>query len=189
MQKWKLSFIFISLLAFGLACANEPPVTDQASSSSLSAEQVEQIVSKALEGRAMQTAPTPAGPTAEEIGTIVSEAVAEARRDQAQEELAVLQAKLELAQEALAQVPAESPPAREITDTLKHGGVERTYHVHFPPGSDRSKEHPLAVLLHGFGSTGAFFDEGSGNPRCWKLSSPPRSTKPTEKRRNWSNAK
>ena len=69
-----LNSIFILLLAFSLACANEPPVADQASSSSLSAEQVEQIVSKALETQAMKTAAAPAGPTSEEIGTIVSKA-------------------------------------------------------------------------------------------------------------------
>ena len=78
MQKWSLSLIFILLLAFGLACANEPQVVDQTSTSSLSAEQVEQIVSKALEAQAMETAAAPAGPTSEEIGAIVSEAVAEA---------------------------------------------------------------------------------------------------------------
>ena len=78
MQKWNLAFIFILLLAFGLACTSEPQVADQASSSSLSAEEVEQIISKALEAQAMETAAAPSGATAEEIGTIVSEAVAEA---------------------------------------------------------------------------------------------------------------
>ena len=78
MHKWNLNLIIILLLAFGLACANEPQDANQAPSSSLSAEQVEQIVSKALEAHAMESTEAPAAPTAEEIGTIVSEAVAEA---------------------------------------------------------------------------------------------------------------
>ena len=53
--------------------------------------------------------------------------------------------------------------ARDITATLQHDGIERTYHAHFPPGFDKTKKHPLAVLLHGFGSTGAIFDEASAN--------------------------
>ena len=70
-----LGIALVLVAIVGLACANEP-VADQATASSLSAEQVEQIVTKALEAQAMETAAAPAGPTSEEIGTIVSEAVA-----------------------------------------------------------------------------------------------------------------
>ncbi len=68
-----LGIALVLVAIVGLACANEP-VTDQAAVSSLSAEQVEQIVTEALEAQAMETAAAPAGPTSEEIGTIVSEA-------------------------------------------------------------------------------------------------------------------
>ncbi len=62
-----------------------------------------------------------------------------------------------------AQVPEQSPEARDITATLQHDGVERTYHAHFPPGFDETEQFPLVLLLHGHGSTGEVFDDASGN--------------------------
>ncbi len=63
---------------------------------------------------------------------------------------------------ACALVPATSPEALDTTATLQHEGVERTYHVHFPPGFDETKKHPLVLALHGHGATGASFDQLSG---------------------------
>jgi polyhydroxybutyrate depolymerase len=45
-------------------------------------------------------------------------------------------------------------PARNYTDSMQSGGLERTYLVHVPPTSSTTKPMPLLIVLHGAGGTG-----------------------------------
>lgn len=50
---------------------------------------------------------------------------------------------------------------KTLTKTLRHDGVERTYHVHLPPGFDKEKRAPLVIALHGGGGRGLRFDQSA----------------------------
>ncbi|NNF00299.1 MAG: esterase [Pyrinomonadaceae bacterium] len=52
-----------------------------------------------------------------------------------------------------------TPGTKIITKSLQHGGVERTYHIHLPPGFDKNKPAPLVLALHGGGGKGTKFNE------------------------------
>ncbi len=48
---------------------------------------------------------------------------------------------------------AESPAGKSVEQSMRCGGVERTYLVYAPPSLDRKKPVPLVIVLHGgFGS-------------------------------------
>jgi polyhydroxybutyrate depolymerase len=49
--------------------------------------------------------------------------------------------------------------ARQITETLRDEGIERTYHVLLPKGFNQTKTAPLVFALHGFGGEGRSFDQ------------------------------
>lgn len=49
------------------------------------------------------------------------------------------------------------------TETLTHDGQERTYHLHLPPGFDKTKPMPLVLALHGGGGQGKLFDRHTGS--------------------------
>ena len=53
----------------------------------------------------------------------------------------------------------ETGKARNLTETLGHGGIERTYHIHLPPDFNEEKAAPLVLALHGGGGQGKRFDE------------------------------
>lgn len=53
---------------------------------------------------------------------------------------------------------AKPRPAENDTASLTIAGVERTYHVHLPPGFDKSRPAPLVLVLHGGGGNGRDFD-------------------------------
>lgn len=50
---------------------------------------------------------------------------------------------------------------KELTETLQHEGIERTYHIHFPPGFSKSKPAPLVLALHGGGGKARRFDQSA----------------------------
>lgn len=56
---------------------------------------------------------------------------------------------------------AQRPGDTLLTATLDHGGDERTYHIHLPPGFDRGKPAPLVIALHGGGGEGRKFDQAA----------------------------
>jgi polyhydroxybutyrate depolymerase len=45
-------------------------------------------------------------------------------------------------------------PARNYTDSIQSGGLERTFLVHVPPTSNATRPMPLLIVLHGGGGTG-----------------------------------
>jgi len=45
-------------------------------------------------------------------------------------------------------------PARNYTDSIQSGGLERTYLVHVPPSSSTARPMPLLIVFHGGGGTG-----------------------------------
>ncbi len=47
------------------------------------------------------------------------------------------------------------------TESLKHEGIDRTYHVFLPSGFDPKKQHPLVLALHGGGGQGKVFDRST----------------------------
>ena len=49
--------------------------------------------------------------------------------------------------------------AEEISETIQHENIERTYHIHLPPGFSREKPAPLVFALHGGGGNGQKFDQ------------------------------
>lgn len=51
--------------------------------------------------------------------------------------------------------------AKNLTETLRHEGVERTYHIHLPPGFSKDKPAPLVFALHGGGGEGRRFDQST----------------------------
>ncbi len=53
--------------------------------------------------------------------------------------------------------PADS--TRDYKETIKHGGLDRSYLVHLPPGFDKSKSLPVVIQLHGGGSNAAQTDK------------------------------
>ncbi len=113
-----LGIALVLVAIVSLACANEPQVADQGASSSLSAEQVERIISKALDSQAMETAAASAGPTAEEIGTIVSEAVAEATSSSLSAEQVEQIVSKALESQAMETVAAPAGPTAEEIGTI-----------------------------------------------------------------------
>lgn len=50
--------------------------------------------------------------------------------------------------------PAEFPAEGTHDRTLEHGGLKRTYRIHYPAGFSKEKPVPLVFVLHGLGSTG-----------------------------------
>ncbi len=53
--------------------------------------------------------------------------------------------------------------AKNLTEKLWHEGIERTYHLHLPPGYSRDKPAALVLALHGGGGTGLGFDRSATN--------------------------
>lgn len=49
---------------------------------------------------------------------------------------------------------AAKPPALK-SFTLELGGYKRAYHVYVPANLDKTKKHPLLIILHGGGGTGS----------------------------------
>lgn len=47
------------------------------------------------------------------------------------------------------------------TEVLEIDGVERTYHIHFPPNFSETDAAPLVLALHGGGGQGLKFDQGT----------------------------
>jgi len=59
---------------------------------------------------------------------------------------------------------AGAAPRREavtLTETLRHGGRERTYRLFLPKGFDRAKPAPLVLALHGGGGGAEQFDRST----------------------------
>ncbi len=54
-------------------------------------------------------------------------------------------------------------PRKEVyqTEVLEIDGVERTYHIHFPPDFSETDAAPLVLALHGGGGQGLKFDEST----------------------------
>ena len=50
----------------------------------------------------------------------------------------------------------------DITATMEHGGVTRSWIVHLPPGFSPQQRHPLVLALHPSFSSGASFQASSG---------------------------
>lgn len=50
---------------------------------------------------------------------------------------------------------------KNLTQTLHHEGIERTYHIHLPPGFSKDKPAPLVFALHGGGGEGRRFDKST----------------------------
>lgn len=50
----------------------------------------------------------------------------------------------------------------DITATMQHAGLTRSYIVHLPPGFSAAQRHPLVVALHPSFSSGASFQTSSG---------------------------
>lgn len=48
---------------------------------------------------------------------------------------------------------------KNLTETLQHEGIERTYHIHLPPGFSKDKPAPLVLALQGGGGKGQKFDQ------------------------------
>ena len=55
----------------------------------------------------------------------------------------------------------EAEPAQEFTKMLQHESIERSYHIHLPPGFSKDKPAPLVFALHGGGGNGRKFDQGT----------------------------
>ncbi len=49
--------------------------------------------------------------------------------------------------------------AKNLTETLQHEGIERTYHIHLPPAFSKGKPAPLVFALHGSKGGGRSFDQ------------------------------
>jgi polyhydroxybutyrate depolymerase len=49
--------------------------------------------------------------------------------------------------------------AKQITQTVTHKGVERSFHIRFSPGYKVSKKYPMVMALHGGGGRGKNFDQ------------------------------
>ena len=58
-------------------------------------------------------------------------------------------------------VKIKESPGKNLTETLQHEGIERTYHIHLPPGFRKDKPTPLVVALHGGGGEGRRFDQST----------------------------
>lgn len=52
---------------------------------------------------------------------------------------------------------------RNLTETLHHQGIERIYHIHFPPGFNINSQAPLVIALHGGGGRGLRLDRSITN--------------------------
>jgi polyhydroxybutyrate depolymerase len=50
---------------------------------------------------------------------------------------------------------------RYLTETLRDGDSERTYHIHLPPDFSRNRLTPLVLALHGGGGQGRRFDQSA----------------------------
>jgi polyhydroxybutyrate depolymerase len=85
-------------------------------------------------------------------------------------------------------VPAKPHAAGDSNEAIQSSGIERTYILHVPPSYDGSRETPLVVNLHGFGSNArqqAIYSgfpakgdregfivvtpDGTGDPRRWNF--------------------
>ena len=44
---------------------------------------------------------------------------------------------------------------------MRFGGIERTYHIHFPPSYDETKPAPLLLAFHGLGGNGKWMEGGT----------------------------
>jgi poly(3-hydroxybutyrate) depolymerase len=56
---------------------------------------------------------------------------------------------------------SEKKPKPEFTVTMRHEGIQRTYHIHLPPGFKKEKQAPLVIALHGGGGKGSKFDQST----------------------------
>lgn len=70
----------------------------------------------------------------------------------------------------------ERHPASIERRTLSHDGLERSYHVHLPPGHRKDQPAPLVMALHGGGGRGDRFDAstngqtiGEADRRGWVI--------------------
>jgi polyhydroxybutyrate depolymerase len=52
-----------------------------------------------------------------------------------------------------------APESGLVSATSVHGGRERTFHVHVPPGHSPARPVPLVIALHGGGGSGERLDE------------------------------
>lgn len=51
--------------------------------------------------------------------------------------------------------------AKNLTETLRHEDITRTYHVHLPPDFSKDKSAPLVIALHGGKGDGLGFDQST----------------------------
>ena len=56
---------------------------------------------------------------------------------------------------------SEPPPDPDL-EQLVHGGLERTYRIHFPVGGNATQPTPVVFGLHGGGSESSVVQDGSG---------------------------
>ena len=54
-------------------------------------------------------------------------------------------------------------PVKDLTRTVFHDGIERTFHIHLPPEFHKDAPPPLVLALHGGGSEGREFDRITGS--------------------------
>ncbi len=50
---------------------------------------------------------------------------------------------------------------QDLTETLNHDGIERTYHIVLPSDFSTEEPSPLVIALHGGGGQGSQFDQGA----------------------------
>jgi polyhydroxybutyrate depolymerase len=50
---------------------------------------------------------------------------------------------------------------QDLTETLNHDGIERTYHIILPSDFSTEEPSPLVIALHGGGGQGSQFDQGA----------------------------
>ena len=55
----------------------------------------------------------------------------------------------------------QASQAKNLTKTLHLEDIERTYHIHLPPGFSKGKPAPLVFALHGGGGQGRRFDQSA----------------------------
>jgi polyhydroxybutyrate depolymerase len=56
---------------------------------------------------------------------------------------------------------SKTGPSRYLTVSMVHDTMQRTYHIHLPPGFSVDKPAPLVIALHGGGGVGRNFDENA----------------------------
>ncbi len=56
---------------------------------------------------------------------------------------------------------SEKTQVQGFTETLRHQGIERSYHIRLPQGFHKGESFPLVLALHGGGGEGRKFDQGT----------------------------